>query len=61
MRFELTAAMVQSWIRGPSTNRGIIIRTSSEGTLGDYLAFVSNETAWGAGYRPKLTILYELP
>ncbi|MFJ6266378.1 DNRLRE domain-containing protein [Lysinibacillus xylanilyticus] len=60
-RWSIPTSMVTSWLTNPNTNLGLLLKSTTEGTL-IYKKFISSEnTTNPLAYKPKLVVTYKTP
>ncbi|WP_036168031.1 DNRLRE domain-containing protein, partial [Lysinibacillus sphaericus] len=60
-RWSIPTTMVSGWLTNPNTNLGLLLKSTTEGTL-IYKKFISSEnTTNPLAYKPKLVVTYKTP
>jgi hypothetical protein len=59
-KFELDAALVQSWISAPETNYGLIFIEADEAGAAHWIQFVTKEETADPHKRPRLIVNYSI-
>ncbi|WP_031417517.1 DNRLRE domain-containing protein, partial [Lysinibacillus sphaericus] len=60
-RWSIPTTMVSGWLTNPNTNLGLLLKSTTEGTL-IYKKFISSEnTTNPLTYKPKLVVTYKTP
>ncbi len=61
LRWSIPTTMVSGWLYNPDTNLGVLLKSTSEGTM-IYKKFVSSESTTNPlAYKPKLVVTYKTP
>ncbi|MFJ7982224.1 DNRLRE domain-containing protein [Lysinibacillus xylanilyticus] len=60
-RWSIPTSLVTGWLTNPNTNLGLLLKSTTEGTL-IYKKFISSESTTNPlAYKPKLVVTYKTP